>query len=151
MSSAVRGKARASHHRRASETLWLLLLTCKQASPAVRFKKLGFRVSRDNVNAVFYAETYHPIKATSIDGTDFIPHDSAVYHAYLYDPLGDPNLLGGSYSLAALSSSPAVLTNPSNTLRKDSKSQPLPGDLLWNFVSLVSARLVVSVSGFSFF
>ncbi|EXC11004.1 hypothetical protein L484_015224 [Morus notabilis] len=121
MPLAVRGKARASHHRGASETLWLLLLTGKKASPAVRSKKLGFRMSRDNVNVVFYEETYHPIKAGSIDGTDFVPHDIAVYRAYLcfsvllYDPLGDPNPFGNSYSLAALSTPPVFLTNPSNT------------------------------------
>ena len=40
-------------------------------------------MSRDNVNAVFYEETYHPIKAGNIDGTDFVPHDIAVYSACL--------------------------------------------------------------------
>ncbi|KAL6194128.1 hypothetical protein ACLB2K_035212 [Fragaria x ananassa] len=53
--------------------------------------------------AVFYAETYHPIQAGSIDGTDTLPHDSAVYRAWLcssaalYDPSGDPKLLGDPY------------------------------------------------------
>lgn len=53
--------------------------------------------------AVFYAETYHPIQAGSIDGTDTLPHDSAVYRAWLcssaglYDPSGDPKLIGDPY------------------------------------------------------
>lgn len=52
------------------------------------------------LNAVFYAQTYHPIQAGSIDGTDILPHDNAVYRALLcssaglYDPLGDPNVIG---------------------------------------------------------
>ncbi|KAK6231126.1 RNA recognition motif domain - like 10 [Theobroma cacao] len=57
----------------------------------------------NNVNSVFYAETYHPIQAGSIDGTDILPHDNAVYRALLcsnaslYDPLGDPKLIGDPY------------------------------------------------------
>ncbi|PRQ38294.1 putative nucleotide-binding alpha-beta plait domain-containing protein [Rosa chinensis] len=53
--------------------------------------------------AVFYADTYHPIQAGSIDGTDTLPHDSAVYRAWLcssaalYDPSGDPKLIGDPY------------------------------------------------------
>ncbi|KAD5803558.1 hypothetical protein E3N88_14918 [Mikania micrantha] len=52
------------------------------------------------LNSVFYAQTYHPIQAGSIDGTDILPHDNAVYRALLcssaglYDPLGDPNVIG---------------------------------------------------------
>ncbi|EXB54081.1 Xylogalacturonan beta-1,3-xylosyltransferase [Morus notabilis] len=41
----------------------------------------------------------------------FAPPFLSIFH----DPLGDPNLLGGSYSLAALSSPSAFLTKPSNT------------------------------------
>lgn len=54
-----------------------------------------------NLNSVFYAETYHPIQAGSIDGTDILPHDNAVYRALLcssaglYDPFGDQNVIGG--------------------------------------------------------
>lgn len=62
-------------------------------------------MSRNNdnsskLNSVFYAQTYHPIQAGSIDGTDILPHDNAVYRALLcssaglYDPLGDPNVVG---------------------------------------------------------
>ncbi|XP_050372326.1 U11/U12 small nuclear ribonucleoprotein 35 kDa protein [Argentina anserina] len=53
--------------------------------------------------ARFYAETYHPIQAGSIDGTDTLPHDSTVYRAWLcssaalYDPSGDPKLIGDPY------------------------------------------------------
>lgn len=59
--------------------------------------------NKDNsskLNSVFYAQTYHPIQAGSIDGTDILPHDNAVYRALLcssaglYDPLGDPNVIG---------------------------------------------------------
>ncbi|KAK1412014.1 hypothetical protein QVD17_32937 [Tagetes erecta] len=61
--------------------------------------------SKDNnnsskLNSVFYAQTYHPIQAGSIDGTDILPHDNAVYRALLcssaglYDPFGDPNVIG---------------------------------------------------------
>ncbi|KAI5350172.1 PREDICTED: U11/U12 [Prunus dulcis] len=56
-----------------------------------------------NVNSVFYAEAYHPVQAGSIDGTDILPHDNAVYRAFLcssaglYDPLGDPKLIGDPY------------------------------------------------------
>ncbi|XVF54998.1 hypothetical protein PTKIN_Ptkin06aG0001200 [Pterospermum kingtungense] len=59
--------------------------------------------SGNNINSVFYAESYHPIQAGSIDGTDILPHDNAVYrsllcsNASLYDPLGDPKLIGDPY------------------------------------------------------
>ncbi|KAL7618117.1 hypothetical protein Lser_V15G02655 [Lactuca serriola] len=52
------------------------------------------------LNSVFYAQTYHPIQAGSIDGTDILLHDNAVYRALLcssaglYDPFGDPNVIG---------------------------------------------------------
>ncbi|CAM8994687.1 unnamed protein product [Rhodiola kirilowii] len=55
------------------------------------------------MNCVFYAETYHPIQAGSIDGTDVLPHDNAVYRALLtssaglYDPFGDPKVTGDPY------------------------------------------------------
>ncbi|KAL5547240.1 hypothetical protein UlMin_006927 [Ulmus minor] len=58
----------------------------------------------NNINSVFYAESYHPIQAGSIDGTDILPHDNAVYRAHLcssaalYDPFGDPKLIGDPYS-----------------------------------------------------
>ncbi|KAL3680244.1 hypothetical protein R1sor_023200 [Riccia sorocarpa] len=54
-------------------------------------------------NQVFYATTYHPIQAGSIDGTDTAPHDNAVYRALLasstglYDPTGDPKAVGDPY------------------------------------------------------
>lgn len=55
------------------------------------------------MNSVFYAETYQPIQAGSIDGTDILPHDNAVYRALLsssaglYDPFGDPKVAGDPY------------------------------------------------------
>ncbi|MCD7461975.1 hypothetical protein HAX54_047479 [Datura stramonium] len=61
------------------------------------------RRSTANLNSVFYAETYHPIQAGSIDGTDILPHDNAVYRALLcsnaglYDPFGDPKAIGDPY------------------------------------------------------
>ncbi|KAI3448629.1 hypothetical protein Pfo_005294 [Paulownia fortunei] len=59
--------------------------------------------SSSSINSVFYAETYHPIQAGSIDGTDILPHDNAVYRALLcsnaalYDPFGDPKVIGDPY------------------------------------------------------
>lgn len=59
--------------------------------------------NRDKINSVFYAENYHPIQAGSIDGTDILPHDNAVYRAHLcslaglYDPFGDPKVSGDPY------------------------------------------------------
>ncbi|GMH28044.1 hypothetical protein Nepgr_029887 [Nepenthes gracilis] len=56
-----------------------------------------------NINSVFYADTYHPIQAGSIDGTDTLPHDNAAYRALLhssaglYDPYGDPKVIGDPY------------------------------------------------------
>lgn len=35
------------------------------------------------VNKVFYATSYHPIQAGSIDGTDVAPHDNGVRRALL--------------------------------------------------------------------
>ncbi|KAB1228149.1 U11/U12 small nuclear ribonucleoprotein 35 kDa protein [Morella rubra] len=60
-------------------------------------------MSGSKLNAVFYAQSYHPIQAGSIDGTDILPHDNAVYRAHLcssaglYDPLGDPKVIGDPY------------------------------------------------------
>ncbi|XP_019454658.1 PREDICTED: U11/U12 small nuclear ribonucleoprotein 35 kDa protein isoform X2 [Lupinus angustifolius] len=47
------------------------------------------------LNSIFYANSYHPIQAGSIDGTDIVPHDKAIHRAHLcqklslYDPHGD--------------------------------------------------------------
>ncbi|KNA03366.1 hypothetical protein SOVF_209910 [Spinacia oleracea] len=63
----------------------------------------GTNRSSNSVNAVFYAQAYHPIQAGSIDGTDILPHDNAVYRALLcssaglYDPFGDPKVVGDPY------------------------------------------------------
>ncbi|CAH2040855.1 unnamed protein product [Thlaspi arvense] len=63
----------------------------------------GGSSNNKNINSVFYAERYHPIQAGSIDGTDILPHDNAVYRALLcsqtglYDPLGDPKVKGDPY------------------------------------------------------
>ncbi|KAF8393903.1 hypothetical protein HHK36_020103 [Tetracentron sinense] len=60
-------------------------------------------MSGSNINCVFYADSYHPIQAGSIDGTDVLPHDNAVYRALLcssaglYDPFGDPKVIGDPY------------------------------------------------------
>ncbi|XP_010912124.1 U11/U12 small nuclear ribonucleoprotein 35 kDa protein isoform X2 [Elaeis guineensis] len=60
-------------------------------------------MNASNINAVFYADTYHPIQAGSIDGTDTLPHDRAIYRALLcsnaglYDPFGDPKVIGDPY------------------------------------------------------
>ncbi|PKU61197.1 U11/U12 small nuclear ribonucleoprotein 35 kDa protein [Dendrobium catenatum] len=60
-------------------------------------------MSAANLNAVFYANSYHPIQAGSIDGTDIVPHDNGVFRAVLcsaaglYDPAGDPKIIGDSY------------------------------------------------------
>ncbi|WVZ65538.1 hypothetical protein U9M48_014884 [Paspalum notatum var. saurae] len=60
-------------------------------------------MSGGSVNAVFYADKYHPIQAGSIDGTDVAPHDNAVLRALicsqagLYDPFGDPKATGDPY------------------------------------------------------
>lgn len=59
--------------------------------------------SSKSLNSVFYADTYHPIQAGSIDGTDILPHDNGVYRALLcsnanlYDPFGDPKVIGDPY------------------------------------------------------
>ncbi|KAJ8428703.1 hypothetical protein Cgig2_018483 [Carnegiea gigantea] len=59
--------------------------------------------SSGKLNAVFYADAYHPIQAGSIDGTDILPHDNAIYRAHLcssaglYDPFGDPKVIGDPY------------------------------------------------------
>ncbi|XP_078169656.1 U11/U12 small nuclear ribonucleoprotein 35 kDa protein-like [Carex rostrata] len=53
--------------------------------------------------AKWYAESYHPIEAGSINGTDVLPHDNAVYRALLcsssglYDPFRDPKVIGDPY------------------------------------------------------
>ncbi|XP_017252587.1 U11/U12 small nuclear ribonucleoprotein 35 kDa protein [Daucus carota subsp. sativus] len=60
-------------------------------------------VNREKISSVFYADTYHPIQSGSIDGTDVLPHDNAVYRAHLcslaslYDPFGDPKVSGDPY------------------------------------------------------
>ncbi|PNX97658.1 U11/U12 small nuclear ribonucleoprotein 35 kDa protein [Trifolium pratense] len=56
-----------------------------------------------NLNSVFYSNSYHPIQAGSIDGTDIVPHDNAILRAQLcssiglYDPFGDPKATGDPY------------------------------------------------------
>ncbi|XP_022767853.1 U11/U12 small nuclear ribonucleoprotein 35 kDa protein [Durio zibethinus] len=70
---------------------------CKRCKSATRMS------GSNNINSVFYAGSYHPIQAGSIDGTDILPHDNAVYRALLcsnaalYDPVGDPKLIGDPY------------------------------------------------------
>ncbi|PSS34924.1 U11/U12 small nuclear ribonucleoprotein [Actinidia chinensis var. chinensis] len=68
-------------------------------------ERMSERSSNSKVNSVFYAETYHPIQAGSIDGTDTLPRDNGVYRALLcsqaslYDPFGDPKVLGDPYCI----------------------------------------------------
>ncbi|KAB2627602.1 U11/U12 small nuclear ribonucleoprotein 35 kDa protein-like [Pyrus ussuriensis x Pyrus communis] len=82
----------------------------------------GGRNVNGNLNAVFYAKAYHPIQAGSINGTDTLPHDNAVYRAFLcssaglYDPLGDPQLLGDP--LCTLFVGHLSLLTTERTLRK---------------------------------
>ena len=74
-----------------------------------RFGKKKKEMNGNKINAVFYAESYHPIQAGSIDGTDILPHDNAIYRAHLcasaglciYTPLS-----------LSLSLSPPILTIP---------------------------------------
>ncbi|KAK9138895.1 hypothetical protein Sjap_009489 [Stephania japonica] len=60
-------------------------------------------MSNPSMNSVFHADSYHPIQAGSIDGTDVLPHDNAVYRALLcssaglYDPFGDSKVIGDPY------------------------------------------------------
>ncbi|KAB2066669.1 hypothetical protein ES319_A09G178200v1 [Gossypium barbadense] len=75
-----------------------------------------------NINSVFYAESYHPIQAGSIDGTDILPHDNAVYRALLcsnaalYDPTGDPKIIGDPYCTVFVGRLSHLTTEP--TLHK---------------------------------
>ncbi|KAJ4723255.1 U11/U12 small nuclear ribonucleoprotein 35 kDa protein-like [Melia azedarach] len=79
-------------------------------------------MSGRNMNSVFYAESYHPIQAGSIDGTDILPHDNAVYRAHLcssaglYDPLGDPKVIGDPYCTVFVGRLSRLTTE--DTLRK---------------------------------
>ncbi|CAK7322579.1 unnamed protein product [Dovyalis caffra] len=78
----------------------------KQAKGKRRKERVAIantQMSGSSINSVFYAETYHPIQAGSIDGTDTAPHDNGVYRALLcssaglYDPFGDPKAIGDPY------------------------------------------------------
>ncbi|KAK7272929.1 hypothetical protein RIF29_13972 [Crotalaria pallida] len=57
---------------------------------------MGSNANARKLKYVFYADSYHPIQAGSIDGTDVVPHDKAIHRAHLcqklnlYDPLNDP-------------------------------------------------------------
>lgn len=80
------------------------LINCvKEVYNTSHYHLAPFTMSGRNVNSVFYAESYHPIQAGSIDGTDILPHDNAIYRALLcssaglYDPLGDPKVIGDPY------------------------------------------------------
>lgn len=59
-------------------------------------------MSGSNVNKVFYADNYHPIQAGSIDGTDILPHDNAVYRALLCSSAGLCNSLPSNFSTPTL-------------------------------------------------
>ncbi|WZZ58720.1 hypothetical protein YC2023_058827 [Brassica napus] len=57
----------------------------------------------DGGNRVFYARSYHPIQAGSIDGTNVAAHDNGVRRALLcystgpYDPFDDSKVAGDPY------------------------------------------------------
>ncbi|KAG5096243.1 hypothetical protein JHK84_051831 [Glycine max] len=80
-------------------------------------------VRSKNLNSVFYADSYHPIQAGSIDGTDVVPHDNAVYRAQLcssiglYDPFGDPKATGDPYCTLFVARLSRLTTE--DDLRKD--------------------------------
>ncbi|RDX71487.1 U11/U12 small nuclear ribonucleoprotein 35 kDa protein [Mucuna pruriens] len=79
-------------------------------------------VRSKNLNCVFYADSYHPIQAGSIDGTDVVPHDNAVYRAQLcssiglYDPFGDPKATGDPHCTLFVARLSRLTTD--DTLRK---------------------------------
>ncbi|KAF2546242.1 hypothetical protein F2Q70_00020607 [Brassica cretica] len=60
------------------------------------------------VNRVFYARSYHPIQAGSIDRTNVAAHDNGVrrallcYSTGLYDPFGDSKAVGDPYCTSHL-------------------------------------------------
>ncbi|CAF1954788.1 unnamed protein product [Brassica napus] len=62
----------------------------------------------NGVNRVFYARSYHPIQARSIDGTNVAAHDNGVcrallcYSTGLYDPFGDLKAAGDPYCTSHL-------------------------------------------------
>ena len=72
-----------------------------------RFGKKKKEMNGNKINAVFYAESYHPIQAGSIDGTDILPHDNAIYRAHLCASAGLC-----IYTPLSLSLSPPILTIP---------------------------------------
>jgi len=59
-----------------------------QLNPVKTLSSDSERMSATNINSVFYANSYHPIQAGSIDGTDTLPHDNAVYRALLCSSAG---------------------------------------------------------------
>ncbi|XP_031739124.1 U11/U12 small nuclear ribonucleoprotein 35 kDa protein isoform X3 [Cucumis sativus] len=85
--------------------------------------RLCAAMSGSNVNKVFYADNYHPIQAGSIDGTDILSHDNAVYRALLcssaglYDPHGDPKVFGDPYCTLFVGRLSHLTTE--DTLRRD--------------------------------
>lgn len=64
--------------------------------------RLCAAMSGSNVNKVFYADNYHPIQAGSIDGTDILSHDNAVYRALLCSSAGLCNSLPSKFSTPTL-------------------------------------------------
>ncbi|XP_010263821.1 PREDICTED: U11/U12 small nuclear ribonucleoprotein 35 kDa protein [Nelumbo nucifera] len=79
-------------------------------------------MASSNINSVFYADSYHPIQAGSIDGTDILPHDNAIYRALLcssaglYDPFGDSKVIGDPYCTLFVGHLSHITTE--DTLRK---------------------------------
>ncbi|KAH0867461.1 hypothetical protein HID58_074483 [Brassica napus] len=76
----------------------------------VRHLGKGFAIAlyggNNGVNRVFYARSYHPIQARSIDGTNVAAHDNGVCRALLCystdDPFGDLKAAGDPYCTSHL-------------------------------------------------
>ena len=45
--------------------------------------KIKIKISGNKMNTLFYIESYHPIQPGSIDNTNILPNDNAIYWAHL--------------------------------------------------------------------
>ena len=45
--------------------------------------KIKIKISGNKMNTLFYIESYHPIQPGSIDDTNILPNDNAIYGAHL--------------------------------------------------------------------
>lgn len=83
----------------------------KEVYNAAHYHLPPFTMSGNNINSVFYAGSYHPIQAGSIDGTDIHPHDNAICRALLCSSAG---LCMYFYFLYSFSLPPQLLSIPSS-------------------------------------